>query len=142
MSHVVQVKTTLNNLGLIKAALKTVLGLSYTDTENTLVRMWGSRTAPAELIINLPRYDIGLNKDVDGNYTMICDHYAWSELARQKSLSKYPKQNFNSVGFTGVLTQAVNIVKATLLADAQGDKITFGEPDTNGIIHAEVVQAA
>jgi hypothetical protein len=139
MSHVVTIKTSLNNLALIKAALTTVLGLSY--KENAQVRMWNGSTTPAEVVINLPKYDVGLNKDADGNYTMICDHYAWGELARHASLSKYPKTGFGSEQFTGILTQAVNIVKATLIAEAQGDKISFSAPDANGVIHAEVIQA-
>ena len=136
MSHVVKLKTELNNIELIKSALD-ILNLKY--HENGEVRMWGAIKQPAQIVIELPKYDIGINQKSDGNCELICDYYAWNEIARHKSLSKFPKIS-DGEAFTGILKQAVNIVKSKIIAESQGDSIDISEPDSNGVIHAQIIQ--
>jgi len=138
MSHVVTVKTQLNDLGLIKAALH-FMGIEY--KENGKVRMWAEATTKADLVIILPQYDIGIKKGADGNYMMECDNYAWGEISQHKAMAKYPNRGYGQEQFAGILTQATNIIKAQLIAASQGDELQLSEPDQNGVIHAQVIQA-
>ena len=138
MSHITTVKTTLNNLDLIQNALN-LLGLK--TIKNSQVRMWNSRTVQADIVIKLDNYDVGVKRNADGTYRLEADSYAWSEIARSPQMKKFNMHSDQGEQFTGLLTQATNMVRAQMVAASRGQKITFTEPDSNNIIHARVLEA-
>jgi hypothetical protein len=138
MSHVTTVKTQLNNLDLIQNALN-LLGLK--TTKHSELRMWNGRTIKADIVIKLNQYDIGVKRNEDGTYRLEADSYAWGEIARSSQMKKFNMNNDQGEQFTGLLTQATNMVKAQMIAASRGQQITFTEPDENNIIHARVLEA-
>ncbi len=73
MSHFTKVATKINNLtALLKALDK--LNLKYTTAEQGVeVRGYKGQKISAEVSINMGKYDIGVVKAEDGNYTLVAD---------------------------------------------------------------------
>lgn len=138
MSHVTTVKTQLNDLDLIQNALN-LLGL--TTVKNGTVRMWNGRTIKGDIAIKLNQYDIAVKRNEDGTYRLEADSYAWGEIARSLQMKKFNMRSDQGEQFTGLLTQATNMVKAQMVAASRGQQITFTEPDANNVIHARVIEA-
>ena len=73
MSHFTTVATKINNLqSLLKALEK--LNLKYThDEQGVEVRGYRGQKLNAEVSIDMGKYDIGVVKAEDGNYTLVAD---------------------------------------------------------------------
>lgn len=137
MSHVTTVKTSLNDLDLIQKALD-LMGIR--TVKNGTVRMWAGATIKADIVIKQNQYDIGIKPNEDGTYRLEADSYAWGELARNSNLQKFNMKYDQGEQFTGLLTQATNMVRAQMIAASMGQQIAFSEPDENNVIHARVVE--
>ena len=73
MSHFTTVATKISNLGALLQALDK-LGYKYTTAEQGVeVRGYKGQKMVAEVSINMGKYDIGVVKAEDGNYTIVSD---------------------------------------------------------------------
>ncbi len=73
MSHFTKVATKINNLTALFKALEK-LNLKYTTAEQGVeVRGYKGQKITAEASINMGKYDIGVVKAEDGNYTLVAD---------------------------------------------------------------------
>ena len=75
MSHFTTVATKINNLTALYKALEK-LGLRYTHAEAGVaveVRGYKGQKLSAEVSIDMGKYDIGVVKAEDGNYTLVAD---------------------------------------------------------------------
>jgi len=73
MSHFTTVATKINNLAALFKALDK-LGLKFThDEQGDEVRGWRGQKLTAEARIDMGKFDIGVVKAEDGNYTLVAD---------------------------------------------------------------------
>jgi hypothetical protein len=73
VSHFTKVATKINNLTALFKALEK-LNLKYTTSEQGVeVRGYKGQKITAEASINMGKYDIGVVKAEDGNYTLVAD---------------------------------------------------------------------
>lgn len=73
MSHFTTVATKINNLTALFKALEK-LGYKYTHSEQGVeVRGYKGQKINAEVSIDMGKYDIGVVKAEDGNYTLVSD---------------------------------------------------------------------
>lgn len=73
MSHFTKVATKINNIAALLKALDK-LNMKYTTAEaGVVVRGYKGQTISAEVSINMGKYDIGVVKAEDGNYTFVSD---------------------------------------------------------------------
>ena len=73
MSHFTKVATKINNLTALFKALEK-MNLKYTTAEQGVeVRGYKGQKLAAEVSINMGKYDIGVVKAEDGNYTLVAD---------------------------------------------------------------------
>jgi hypothetical protein len=73
VSHFTKVATKINNLTALFKALEK-LNLKYTTAEQGVeVRGYKGQKITAEASINMGKYDIGVVKAEDGNYTLVAD---------------------------------------------------------------------
>ena len=73
MSHFTTVATKINNLTALMEALKK-MGLKYQhDEQGVEVRGYRGQKMKAEMSIDMGKYDIGVVKAEDGNYTLVAD---------------------------------------------------------------------
>lgn len=144
MSHITTCTTEIQDIREIERACA-FLGLKY--ELNAEVRVWGKKREKADLVLKSPGdYDIGFRKTNSGKFIIVCDHYAWAEFSRIPKLRSITKINSNQTNmehdtkanFLGLIMQAVALTNAIIEADKQGHKITYSEPDLEGIIHARI----
>lgn len=73
MSHFTKVATKINNLVALKRALEK-LGWKYSAAEQGVeVRGYKGQKITAELSIDMGKYDVGVVRAEDGNYTLVAD---------------------------------------------------------------------
>ncbi|HEX2574608.1 MAG TPA: DUF1257 domain-containing protein [Polyangia bacterium] len=73
MSHFTKVATKINNLVALKRALEK-LGWKYAAAEQGVeVRGYKGQKITAELSIDMGKYDVGVVRAADGNYTLVAD---------------------------------------------------------------------
>ena len=73
MSHFTTVATKINTLTALMEALKK-MGLKYQhDEQGVEVRGYRGQKMKAEMSIDMGKYDIGVVKAEDGNYTLVAD---------------------------------------------------------------------
>jgi hypothetical protein len=73
VSHFTKVATKINNLTALFKALEK-MNLKYTTSEQGVeVRGYKGQKLAAEVSINMGKYDIGVVKAEDGNYTLVSD---------------------------------------------------------------------
>lgn len=110
MSHFLQVKTQINDLGALHDAADE-LGLGF--QEHTAVRGYYGTGDQCDVVLKLKGpYDVGFNKQEDGTYQMVCDwwsghvekeigknggkllqSYAYHKIAREAGQHGYTCQN-------------------------------------------------
>lgn len=116
--------------------------MGFKFEKNTTINSF-NKVQPSEFVItNAGHWNIGLQRNEEGVYEIMCDSYAWNDLphhfpALRKPLSKAKGDNRRSV-FMGLLEQAAAITTAVIEAEAQGHKITLSDPDEDGVIRARV----
>jgi hypothetical protein len=73
VSHFTKVATKINNLTALFKALEK-MNLKYTTAEQGVeVRGYKGQKLAAEVSINMGKYDVGVVKAEDGNYTLVAD---------------------------------------------------------------------
>jgi hypothetical protein len=73
VSHFTKVATKINNLVALKRALEK-LGWKYAAAEQGVeVRGYKGQKITAELSIDMGKYDVGVVRAADGNYTLVAD---------------------------------------------------------------------
>lgn len=75
MSHFTKVATKINNLTALKRALEklNLKFLAAEENQSVQVRGYKGQKLAAEMSIDMGKYDIGVVKAEDGNYTLVAD---------------------------------------------------------------------
>lgn len=86
MSHFTQVKTQIKDRTLLKKALEKLGHTVVEGEQGTCVRGYMGNTLPAEFkILTSTHYDIGFQKDEEGNYSFVGD---WELMPRVSGIKE------------------------------------------------------